>query len=354
VRTLAIALILVLISGCASPGYYAQAVAGQWHLVNDRQDIGEVLENPEAAPELKAQLQSARDILKFADEELGLPAGDSYQSYVKTGRQAVVWNVVAAPEFSLSPEKWCFLVAGCVPYRGYFEKEKAEKFADNLRQKGFDVSVNPTNAYSTLGWFKDPLLDTMLRGSDTYLAATLFHELAHQRLYIKGETSFNEAYAGFVELTGTTAWISQKDHPEPKNAWLSQRLVRKDFHHLLTQARNKLSAIYRQELSETDMRKEKIKVFEELRISYEHVKNTKWQGRDYFGSWLSSDLNNARLALFYSYEGLMCAFEGLYKEAAGEIHKFHSLVEQRSELTAADRKAWLTKSCSGIASNENL
>jgi predicted aminopeptidase len=205
-------LMLMIVFGtcaCAGPGYYVQAVSGHWHLMRERTVIDEILGNPKTDPERARKLRHVQGILEFAEQELQLPAGDSYQSFVETRREAVVWNVVAAPEFSLSPRKWCFIVAGCVPYRGYFDHDDAQRFGLRLERKGLDVSVSPAGAYSTLGWFSDPLLDTMLTRSDWQLAAYLFHELAHRKLYVRGDTDFNEAYARHVEQIGAVAGQQQ-------------------------------------------------------------------------------------------------------------------------------------------------
>ncbi len=344
----------LLVSACAGPGYYLQAASGQWQLMHARQDINELIENVETDPALVTRLQTAIDILGFAEKELGLPAGDSYQSYVETGRTAVTWNVVTTPEFSLAARKWCFPVAGCVPYRGYFEKEKAQRFASKQRAKSLDVSVSPAIAYSTLGWFEDPLLDTILQGDSIRLAATLFHELAHRKLYVSGDASFNEAYAGFVELKGVKAWLQSVNDREKEQAWLLQRAARADFHQLLTGTRKELSALYQQKLSETDMRRSKTEIFDKLRLHYAEMKRLKWKNHDYFSAWIAGDINNAQLALFQSYEGGICAFTALYAEAGNDITQFHRLAQERSGMTRNERQSWLAQNCPDVASDVNL
>jgi predicted aminopeptidase len=339
---------------CAGPGYYMQAVSGHWKLMRARQDIGEVLEDSRTDPGLAERLNTAADILAFAENELGLPAGNSYASYVETGRTAVVWNVVAAPEFSLAARKWCFPVAGCVPYRGYFERAKAGKNANRLRNKGFDVAVRPVTAYSTLGWFDDPLLDTMLGGPDMQLAATIIHELAHQRLYVKGDTAFNESYARFVELAGVDAWLESDRDVGASVAWTRRQAAISDFHRLLKQTRNRLSALYAKEMSEDEMREMKQAVFAALRAAYQDLRNKHWDGHDYFASWFASAINNADLALFESYEGGVCAFSTLHQSAGEDFMEFHQLARSRAELDQEERAAWLAQNCSPIASRPNL
>ncbi len=350
---------LLILSGllsyaCTGPGYYYQVVSGHWKLMRARQDISKVLGNAETNPDLANSLRTASDILEFADQKLGLSAGGSYETYVETGRTAVTWNVVAAPEFSLTAKKWCFPVAGCVPYRGYFEKEKAQRYASKLRKKGLDVAVTPVTAYSTLGWFEDPLLDTMLHYSDMQLAATIIHELSHQRLYIKGDTAFNEAYASFVEFAGVNSWLQNRRDSNGVLHWKARRTAADEFKQLLRQSRKRLSDLYASPAIETEMRRSKQEIFATLRSGYSALRDGRWSGRDYFGKWFGSDMNNAKLALFESYEGGVCAFSGLFKLAEEDFIKFHQLVQTRMELGHEERNQWLTQNCPAIASGDNL
>ena len=342
------------VMGCAGPGYYWQAASGHMKLMRDRQDVGEVLADPETDPNLAQRLQTAAEILQFAEAELDLPAAESYRSYVETGRDAVVWNVVATPEFSLVPKKWCFPVAGCGPYRGYFEQEKAERFAARLRQKGLDVAVTPATAYSTLGWFDDPLMDTMLRGPETRLAGTIFHELAHARLYVKGDTTFNESYAAFVERAGVRSWLGQDDDQDVLDEWLRIRRAVSQFHALLSSTRDKLSDLYASGKTEQEMRDRKQGVFGDLKRDYDTLREQKWQGRDYFSSWFSTNPGNARLALHQSYEGGICVFDRLFRELGKSFPEFHGRAELLAEMDTAERRSWMNESCQPIASGHDL
>ncbi|MDD5330670.1 MAG: aminopeptidase, partial [Sulfuricella sp.] len=197
-KALAIAAAL-FISGCANLGYYSQAVGGHLHVMNAAHPIRDVLQDPAADPELKHQLEDVAAIREFASRELALPDNNSYRAYADLGRPYVVWNVFAAPEFSVEPEKWCMAFVGCVNYRGYYDRADADRYADALRHRGLDAFVGGITAYSTLGLFDDPVLNTFLRLGDTEVARTLFHELAHQRLYVKGDSVFNESFATTVE-----------------------------------------------------------------------------------------------------------------------------------------------------------
>ena len=285
---------------------------------------------------------------------MDLPTQDSYSSYVEVEGEALVWNVIATREFSLQPKKWCFPVAGCVPYRGYFEQQKAQDSAEHLSHKGMDVIVSPAAAYSSLGWFNDPLLSTMFSGSDTRLAAYLFHELAHQRLYIKNDGLFNEGYASFVEDTGVRAWLEFNQRQDELQKWLELEDVSKDFSSLVGKARTRLAALYLRNETDTVMRRHKAEIFSTLELDYQSLSDENWQGKRYYSSWFKEPLNNARLALFNTYEGSFCAFQGLWDKSGGDWQNFHHLAENKSRLPKKERRAWLTQKCPVIAPQADL
>ena len=344
----------IQLGGCAAPSYYSQAISGHLGLMNKRESIDTVLAMDSIDPELARELELSVDIREFAVTQLYLPDNDSYTQFVRTGQDAVTWNVVAAPEFSLKPRTWCFMVSGCVPYRGYFKIESAEKFARKLAQDGFDTSVSPAIAYSTLGWFDDPLLDTMFQYSDEQLAAFIFHELAHQQLYVKGDTAFNEAYASFVEETGVRLWLENTGRAEQLPDWLKLEKATLQFNALLQETISKLNTLYAGGLSEDQMRKNKSAVFVDLRETYRLLVNTQWDGRSYYESLLSRELNNARLALINSYQGGACAFEKLFAAAQEDMARFHQLARQQAALKSGQRSSWLNQPCAVIASSSDL
>lgn len=313
-----------------------------------------LLSNPDSHSELVQNLQTAELILAFADTELGLSAGTSYTSYVELDREALVWNVVASKEFSLEAKTWCFLVAGCVPYRGFFAQSKAEQSAMRLRNKGMDVLVAPAAAYSTLGWFKDPLLSTMFSGSETRLAAFLFHELAHQRLYLKDDGQFNESYASFVEETGLQAWlILQQQQAELKN-WQKAQKARKEFSLLVAKLRDELGDLYRSDQSDATKRQLKADAFGAFSLSYEQLRDDSWHGKRYYANWFEQPLNNARIALFSTYEGSQCAFQDLLDQAQGNLQEFHRLAEQKSRTEKHQRQQWLNQPCTyGVSADDS-
>ncbi len=346
--------LLTATAACSGPGYYLQAASGHWRLVRDRQDVAEILAEPATDPELAARLETAREILAFADTELGLPASGSYSHYVATGRSAVAWNVVATPELSLQPRRWCFLVAGCVPYRAYFEEQAAHRSADRLAQQGMDTAVSPVTAYSTLGWFRDPLLDTMLELSEAQLAATLIHELAHQRLYLRGKAEFSEAYARFVERAGVERWLQQSGRASAIAQWRAGQEASRQFTALLLGTRNELDGIYRSAMAPSGMQEEKRLALRNLEAEYRDLVDREWRGRDLYAGWFTAGINNAHLALVHAYEGGHCAFAALFAEAQGDFRSFHRLAGERAKLEKSRLAAWLSGNCDAIAPGGEL
>jgi len=348
------ALLSLLLAACASPGYYVQAVTGHLELMRDQQPVGEILSVEQTDPTLRGRLELATELREFAVRELGLPDNGSYTRFVRTGRDAVTWNVVATPELSLEARRWCFLVAGCVPYRGYFQREAAERFADNLRDDGLDVIVSPATAYSTLGWFEDPLLDTMLRYRDEQLAALLFHELAHQQVYVRGDTDFNESYASFVEEVGVTLWLQASGRAELLPEWQRRQRAAARFDSLLLQTRTRLAELYASSAGEEEKRRNKGILLQQLVTEYKKLVAGPWNESDYFAGWFTGELNNARLALFSSYRGGVCAFSALHREVGRDIRRFHQRVAELANLEPAARHAWLEQPCAPVAPRHDL
>lgn len=349
-----LALAAGLTTACAAPSYYTQAASGHLQLMRQREPIADLLANPATDPGLRAKLELAGEIRVFASDVLHLPDSASYTQFAETGKPAISWNVVAAPEFSLEPKTWCFIVAGCVPYRGYFEQDSAKTFAGKLKKKGYDVSVTPAAAYSTLGWFDDPLLDTMLAYGEAELAAVLFHEMAHQQLYVKGDTEFNESFAGFVEETGVQLWLESRGREEELNDWKNREQASRQFQSLLAGYREAFARLYASGLPGPRMRSEKARLFSRLETAYQEQVHGPWSGNDYFGGWFKSEPNNARLALVQSYHGGTCAFENLFRQSGRDMQRFLQAAAIKSKLDAGARSDWLAQACPPIASKGNL
>lgn len=355
--TMARVLFLLLVfqlGGCAGPGYYAQAISGHLHIMRSRVDVAHLLEDSSTNPELANRLRQAEQMLSFAGDQLGLPADGKFSRFVMTGKEAISWNVVAAAQFSLAPKLWCFPVAGCVPYRGYFSREKADHFAARLKARSMDVIVSPAIAYSTLGWFEDPLLDTMLQYSDPQLAGIMFHELAHDRLYVKSDTSFSEAFASFVEQTGVRRWLTATGQQAQLENWDRRSAATRQFNHLLVNTREELQALYASAQRDETKRENKSLLFAAMREEYGLMVKTEWLGVDYFATWMSGEQNNASLALVDSYEGGVCAFTTLYEAAGQDLERFYRLAGEKAALPAAQRKDWLEQACVAFSSPGEL
>ncbi|MGQ7846858.1 aminopeptidase [Granulosicoccus sp. 3-233] len=329
---------VAVLGGCSNVGYYSQAVGGHVRLMLAREPIDKLLADATTSEELRGKLRTLVDARQFAVERLQLPDNDSYDSYVETGRDAVTWNVVAAGEFSLQARTWCFPVAGCVSYRGYFDKADAEAYAAQLAAEDYDVSVGGASAYSTLGWFDDPVLDTMLRGTDVRFVGTLFHELAHQVLYVKDDSNFNEAFATFVEQQGVRQWLAERGESERIEAYNAsqQRVV--DFLGLLRQTRDELQALYAQDLPDAAMRTAKQATFDNMRDAYDLLKQ-QWGGYAGYDNWFRRELNNARLVAVSTYRRDVPAFQAMYEEAGQDMSAFYELARRVGKLPYKERRS---------------
>jgi predicted aminopeptidase len=342
-RALAASAVLLL-GACSALGYYGQAVSGQLHILTQRQDIDRLLEDPATDPQLKARLGEIAAIRRFAADELGLPLASQFSTYVDLGRPYVVWNVFAAEEFSVQPRSWCYPVAGCVTYRGYFDEAAARAFADELRADGLDVYVGGVAAYSTLGWFSDPVLNTVLNRSEHQLAALVFHELAHQVAYVKGDTEFNESFATAVEREGQRRWLLARvdmatRHELEEN--IANELQRQEqFVELVQQTVADLATVYAGGAPPEAMRAAKGARFDQLRADYAELK-TQWQGYSGYDAWFAAGLNNAQLATVSTYNTLVPVFTALLAEEGGNMPAFYMRVQRLTKLPDAERRAVL-------------
>ncbi len=314
------AVVLIAVALSQSACYYAQAARGQYDVLRRSEPIEEVLAADSTPDELARQLALVQEARQFAVDELLLPDNDSYRSYADLERNYVVWNVFAAPEFSLQARTWCFPVAGCVAYRGYFEEQDAQRKATQLSEDGFDVAVGGVPAYSTLGRFDDPVLNTMLRWQDTDLVATIFHELAHQLLYIKDDTAFNESFATAVADIGLERWLLRKGESHEFEAYQERRRVREELVEIIRDASSELEMLYDSAVDEDTMRTEKDVRLRRLADDLQAKLAASGMGTP---GWLSGPLNNARLASIGLYELDLGRFRALYEECARELECFY-------------------------------
>jgi predicted aminopeptidase len=320
-RLILVVLIPIALSGC----YYVQAAKGQWELTRKREPIADVIASEDTAPELARRLQLVEEARRFAIDVLGLPDNDTYRSYADIERDYVVWNVFAAPEFSLQPKTWCFPVAGCVSYRGYFHEEDAERAAKRLAAKGYDVAVGGVAAYSTLGKLNDPVLSSMMHWDDVQLVAVLFHELAHQVLYVKGDTGFNESFATAVEEFGVQRWLAARGLQQQYAEYMKRRELSQQINAMVDETRSELESVYASPLDTKEKREQKSALLASLqqRIAA-HLQQA---GRDP-SPWLQGELNNARLVPMALYEARLPEFRQLYEACKQSFDCFYAAARE--------------------------
>jgi len=328
--------ILLLLPGCSTLAYYSQSVSGHLQLMGQSRPIDRLLLDPATGSGLKQRLHRVQAMRDFATRELALPENGSYRSYAALEREAVVWSLVATGPFSLQPRQWCYLVIGCASYRGYFSRDRAEAYAGELREEGLDVAVEAVPAYSTLGWFDDPLPSTVIEWPEPRIAALMFHELAHQQLYIKDDSAFNEAFASLVAEVGTERWLATHD-PAGLPAWRRSRVRERQFIALLLEFRQRLASLYREPLPEAEMARRKAQLFDLLPSRYRALK-AEWGGYGGFDGWMARPLNNAHLASIATYESWVPAFRRLLEQSGGSLRAFYQASEELGGLPREARR----------------
>lgn len=342
-RALLFALVLALTqaSGC-SPSYLIQATAGQMAIVRARRPISEVLADPATPSALRQKLEGAEGALNFAHESLALPDNGSFRQYVELHRPYAVWNVFAAAEFSLSLQTWCFPVAGCVAYRGYFEEQRAREFAHGLSARGDDVYVGGAAAYSTLGFFRDPLLSSVMPLPDAALAGLIFHELAHEQLYVPGDTVFNESFATLVEQEGTIRWLRSRNDSVGLCAFTQGLDREREVQRLLGETRVRLVAIYESAAPRDDLRVAKAAEIARLRERYRELRSA-WRQPPYFDGWFEGPINNATLGALAAYDQLVGTLRVILQGEGGDLPAFYRRAARLARLRAADRAEVLSE-----------
>ena len=333
-RSCLLAAVLLLPGGC----YYAHVARGQASLLVHRQPIDHVLADPATDADVAKRLKLALQARRFASDALALPRNGSYTRYVDLHRPYVVWNVFATPAYSIKAINHCFPIAGCVAYRGYFSQAEAAREADRLRALGNDVSVGGVPAYSTLGWFDDPVLSSMLHWDDDELAGEVFHELAHQRVYVAGDTAFNESYATFVQRQGLDAWRHARGlgPVDPRGDRMEEA-----FTQLVIDFRQSLADIYARGGDAATLASMKRAAFADFRERYAHWRDADFEGDKRYDSWVAGDLNNASLLPFGLYEQWVPAFTALFAQVHGNWTAFHARVAALARRPKQARQAEL-------------
>ena len=336
VKAALFALLAIVLVSCETVGYYSQAARGQLTIVFAREDIQHLIERPDLSQELAGKFAKVMDIREFAESELGLPVGGNYSSYVDVEREHVVWNVFAAPEFSVDPVNWCYPIAGCVAYRGYFSEKSALSYAAKLEEDGFDVYTGGVDAYSTLGWFEDSLLSTVLNRADYQLAGLIFHELAHQLVYLPGDTTFNESFATAVEREGVRRWLAKSNKDFNIDAALLDYDRQQQFVDLVGGYRDRFESLYQLEINESSMRSQKLELQQTLREEYAVLKQ-QWQGYEGYDGWFSRSLNNAQLSTVASYNDLLPFFAAVFEQSNQDFSTFYAEVSRLADLPEQER-----------------
>jgi predicted aminopeptidase len=345
-KTALLAAVLAL-SGCSGLGYYWQSVSGHLQLMNAARPVPEWLQDSQTPEKLKARLELAQRMRSFAVSELHLPDNASYRRYADLKRAAVVWNVTAAPALSLTPETWCFPVAGCVGYRGYFDEQEARAEAARLQARGLDVFVYGVPAYSTLGWMNwaggDPLLNTFVGYPEGDLARLIFHELAHQVVYVQDDTPFNESFATAVERLGVARWLAVSGSDKARADYAALEQQRRQFRALAQATRRELAAIYESKEAPTPTQQAQLAMksiaLEAFRARYAELKKS-WAGPPGstagYDRWVAQ-ANNAAFGAQAAYDELVPGFEALFARSGGNWPVFYDEVRQLAKLPKNER-----------------
>ncbi len=338
-RVALLGMLVPVLSGCATLSYYRQSIAGQLRILGQRQDIQALIQTPAIAEARKAQLQMVPELLQFAAEQLALPDNGSYRTFVALEQPFVAWNLFATPALALNGVRWCYPVAGCLEYRGYFSEAAALTEAGRLRASGHDVYVGGVAAYSTLGWFKDPVLSSMLRSDPLDFAALLFHELAHQRLWLSNDTDFNEAFAETVARIGVEKFAQSRGNVDLQR-FLDQAQQDDRFFSLVLGHKQQLASVYASNLPDARKLVLKQQQFAALRADYEALMTDAGDpGR--FGHWLETDLNNAKLLAVSAYRDLVPGLLQIYRHGSGDLQTFYASLRRLQDCSLAARHDWV-------------
>ena len=326
-----------LLLACTDFGYYMQASQGQLELIRNRTSIDELVLSEEIESKRKYKLLLIKQITSFAQQDLGLPVGGAYSDFVEIDRPHVVWNVFASQPYSFESKQWCYPMVGCVSYRGYFNLASAERYGDELEKQGLDVYIGGVSAYSTLGWFDDPVLSTFLMRRDFELAALIFHELSHRVLYIKGDTTFNESFATAVEQIALDKWVKAQNRPELLSQYKKANAKNAKFVDFILAWKETLQKGY--QISDIDSEKQKSQLYEQLLADYQLFRfRTDYHGYDH---WIENNLNNAKINTIATYEARVPEFNKVYLAAGSDMALFLEECIRLSKRSKADRDKYL-------------
>jgi predicted aminopeptidase len=334
--------VLLATTGCAQLAYYHQSAAGQLDIIGRREAIDALIADDSRNARLRVRLEQVRAIREFAVGELGLPDTGSYTQYADLGRDYAVLALYAAPEFSTDLKTWCYPVAGCAGYRGYFDRDMLQADAGALRAEGYDVYVAAVPAYSTLGWFDDPLLNTVIDWPSAQLAGLVFHELAHQQLYVKGDTAFNESFATAVEQAGVERWLKRQGDALALAKYRSDRRHHEQVVQLLAGTRRRLQTLYDKGLPLEAMREAKQSEFAQIRQAYRVLRDG-WGGDPGYDNWFAGELNNARLGSVAAYNDYVAAFLAMLDNRQGDFRALYAEASRIGAMAPEQRRLYLAR-----------
>ena len=327
-------LMVLLLQGCSTSRYYLQTLHGQLEVMVAQEHINDILSDNDSSPILRERLEFIKSLRKFAIEKLYLPDNNSYTSYADIGREFVVWNVFASPRYSLQPRQWCYPVAGCFSYRGFFSRDAATNFATGLEDQDMDVYVAGVRAYSTLGWLADPVLNTIINQEPTYIARVLFHELAHQKLFLPGDTDFNEAFAETIAREGVLRWLKLTSDDVHYKRYIDEQAREDQFVKLALDYRSRLQALYQGQCGLPCKQNEKNQLLISMLDDYQTMRK-QWTAGTNYDTWFALGVNNAKLAAISTYRRLMPGFQKLLLNVNYQLGDFYRVT---NVLTKCDKQ----------------
>jgi predicted aminopeptidase len=332
--------LLLALCGCADIGYYWHSARGHLEIMDKRVDIADLLADESLETGLRERLLLVQDIRRFSVERLQLPENDSYLSYVELDRPYLIQNLFAAPEFSTRLHQWCYPVVGCAGYRGYFDEERLLAYTDEMKAQGFETYIGRVSAYSTLGWFDDPLLSSFIDWPDYRLAGLLFHELTHQQIYIDDDTTFNESLASAVQLTGTELWLQSRNQVRELELLAGWQVYRSEVVELIEDTRAGLAKIYRGEISDTRKREQKAQAFAAARERHAGIASRHGVTGG-FTRWFAEELNNAKIGSVSAYNAQLPAFVNMIRAHEMRFGRFFEYAEKVGAMEKQSRDACL-------------
>jgi len=329
---------LLMLPGCETMRYFSHAAIGQLDMELKKESVAQLMEDPETLDNLKRRLKLVAELKQFAKEKTLLPLSDEFSTYVAIEREHVLWSLFVTPAYELRPQPWCYPIAGCISYRSYFDHEYAIERSYFYQQQGLDVFIAPAAAYSTLGWFSDPLLNTYIYSSDDRLASIIFHELGHQLYYIPSDVLFNEAFASFVERFYVMKWLQFSNRKELMTSFVEGENRHTSMLRLMSAVREKLQRVYQLDISDAEKKIKKAEIIRLFEVDYNDWK-TRWEDYSGYDFWLSGGVNNAKLATVSTYYRWIPVFDFILQQHNCNFIHFMEEIEQLSNLSLDDRKA---------------